>query len=167
VGIVLRHLLSRDRDAVCRILDMSGAFTREEVAVALELVDDALAHGGGGDYIAFVAVRDDTVCGYVCIGKTPLTASTWHLYWVCVDSGERRSGVGRALHSHAESFVRRHAGERLVVETSSQPSYASAHRFYETIQYERVGRIPNFYKSNDDCILYCKDLTSSGGAFAA
>jgi ribosomal protein S18 acetylase RimI-like enzyme len=160
VGVVIRGLLSGDRDVVCRMLQTCGIFTPEEVSVALELVDDAIAKGSRSDYIAFVSVRDDIVCGYVCIGRTPMTASTWHLYWACVDASAQRGGVGRRLHAHVESFVRRMGGERLVVETSSQPSYDRARRFYEAGGYVQVGRIPDFYKPHDDCILYRKEFVS-------
>jgi ribosomal protein S18 acetylase RimI-like enzyme len=158
VGIVIRELVSGDRDAVSRILQTCGGFTSEEIRVALELVDDALVRGIDGDYLIFVAERQREVCGYVCVGRTPLTASTWHLYWLCVDASVQGAGVGRALESHAEAFARERRGERLVLETSSQPWYESARRFYEGCGFKQVGRIPDFYKSNDDCIIYCKEL---------
>lgn len=160
MDIVIRELVSGDRDAVSRILRTCGGFTSEEIRVALELVDDALARGIDGDYIIFVAVRQRAVCGYVCIGRTPLTASTWHLYWLCVDGSGQGAGVGRALQSHAEAFARQRGCERLVLETSSQPWYDSVRRFYERCGYQQVGRIQHFYKSNDDCIIYCKELVA-------
>jgi ribosomal protein S18 acetylase RimI-like enzyme len=159
MGVAIRQLVSADRESVCDILRRCDAFTAAEVSGALELVDDAIRTGLNGDYIAFVAVCDSDVCGYVCIGRTPFTASTWHLYWICVDSGRQGRGVGRALQSHAEIFARSLGGERLVVETSSQTSYDRARRFYDARGYRAVGRIPNFYKLNDDCILYCIELT--------
>jgi len=159
VGDVIRALTAADRAAVCRILQACGAFTPEEVAVALELVDDAIVRGGEGDYRAFVADRVDEVRGYVCIGKTPMTATTWHLYWLCVDPEAWGRGVERALQAYVESFVRRSGGERLVLEASSQPGYRRARRFYEANGYRQVGCIPDFYKANDDCLVYCKALT--------
>jgi ribosomal protein S18 acetylase RimI-like enzyme len=160
VGINVRELVNGDRDAVSQILGTCGGFTSEEIRVALELVDDALARGIDSDYIVFVGVRQHEVCGYVCIGRTPLTASTWHLYWLCVDGRVQGAGVGRALESHAEAFARHRGCERLVLETSSQPSYANVRRFYEKCGYKPVGRITNFYKPNDDCIIYCKELVA-------
>ena len=158
MGIVVRSLVSGDRDALWRILRTSGLFIPEEIDVALELVDHAIARGLEGDYIAFTGVRDDCVCGYVCIGRTPMTASSWHLYWLCVDTERQHGGIGRALAAHAEAFAGSKGAERLVLETSGQPSYESTRRFYEQRGYRQVGRIPDFYKANDDCILYCKEL---------
>jgi len=161
MGVIVRDIVSADRDAICRFLQTGSAFTIEEIEVALELVDYAIGHGSDGDYIAFTAVRENTVCGYVCIGRTPMTCSTWHLYWLYVDSSSRRAGLGRALEAHAAAFARSRGGERLVLETSGQPSYRSTRRFYEQCGYTVAGRIADFYKANDDCLIYCKELVTA------
>ena len=159
MGIDVRQIVDSDRAAVARILEGCGAFTAEETRVALELFDDASRdREDANGYQAFVAVRDGTVCGYVCIGKTPMTAATWHVYWVCVDAGAQGSGVGRVLQDFAEAFAGSRGAERLVVETSSGNTCHRARHFYDAAGYRQVGRIANYYKANDDCILYCKEL---------
>jgi ribosomal protein S18 acetylase RimI-like enzyme len=158
MGIVIRELVKKDRDAVDRMLVECGAFTSDEVQVALELLDEGIAHGLEGDYCHFAAEADSEVCGYVCVGKTPLTASTWHLYWICVHPRFQREGVGLRLQLHAEEFIRGEGGRRVVLETSSQPSYQPTHRFYQKVGYRKAGTIPDFYKPNDDCIIYFKEL---------
>jgi len=158
--VIIRELLSRDRIAVHEMLVACGAFTAEEVRVALDLVDEGLACGSDESYLLFAAEVEGEVRGYVCIGRTPLTAATWHLYWICVHPRARRTGIGRALQIHVESSIRERGGERLVLETSSQPSYERARRFYEEGGYREVGRIRNFYKPNDDCIIFCKELAT-------
>lgn len=160
MGVAVRDIVGGDRDAICRMLQIGGAFTIEEIEVALELVDYAIAHGCDGDYIAFAAAQDNTVRGYVCIGRTPMTRSTWHLYWLCVDPTCRAAGIGRALEAHAAAFARSRGGERLVLETSGLPSYQSTRAFYEKCGYTEVGRIADFYKANDDCVIYCKALVA-------
>jgi ribosomal protein S18 acetylase RimI-like enzyme len=124
------------------------------------VLEAGLADGLSGEYPHFVAEVEQRVCGYVCVGKTPLTASTWHLYWICVHPAVQGRGVGQDLLSHVEKFVCTCNGERLVVETSGQPSYARTRRFYCEAGYIAVGCIPDFYKSGDDCVLYCKTLTA-------
>ena len=49
-------------------------------------------------------------------------------------------------------------GERLVVETSGRADYDRARRFYELSGYAVAGRIADFYKAGDDCVVYCKVL---------
>jgi ribosomal protein S18 acetylase RimI-like enzyme len=166
MGVVVRDLVNDDREAICGLLQSGGAFTVEEIEIALELVDHAIAHGRSGDYIAFVTARNGEVCGYVCVGRTPMTRSTWHLYWLCVATTIRGAGIGRALAAHAEAFVSSSGGERLVLETSSQSSYAGTRHFYENCGYTQVGRIRDFYKADDDCLIYCKELAAGAAGSA-
>jgi ribosomal protein S18 acetylase RimI-like enzyme len=52
-------------------------------------------------------------------------------------------------------------GERLVLETSGRPDYERSRRFYERAGFTVQGRIPDFYKPGDDCLIYCKILGES------
>ena len=158
MGVLIRSLEPRDTPAVCELLDECRLFTEEEVRVAVELMHAGLSGGPAGDYPLFVAEINRAVCGYICIGKVPLTLGTWHLYWIAVHPGVQRRGVGQALHAHAENFVRACGGERIALETSSRATYARTRRFYRQAGYRRVGRIRDFYKPGDDCIVYCKSL---------
>jgi ribosomal protein S18 acetylase RimI-like enzyme len=158
VGLTIRELVPRDRDDAREALVTCGAFTDEEVRVALEVLDAGLESGVHGDYALFGAEIDGTVRGYVCVGKTPLTLSTWHLYWICVHPAVPGTGVGRALQSRAEAFVGGCGGQRVVLEASGLPGAARARRFYEDAGYTEVGRVPHFYRPDDDCIVYCKVL---------
>jgi len=160
--MLIRELRSQDCNTVRDALIACCAFTEEEIQVALEVLEIGLAGGLSGEYPHFVAEVEQCVCGYICVGKTPLTASTWHLYWICVHPAVQGRGVGQELLSYVEAFVRTRSGERLVVETSGQPSYMRTRRFYDDAGYIEVGRIPDFYKSGDDCVLYCKLLTARG-----
>lgn len=155
--MLIREIELSDRPAVHDLLRACGVFTEEEVSTALEVLDVGIAGGLDGDYPAFVE-DEGLVRGYVCVGKTPLTAGTWHLYWICVHPESQRTGVGRALQSHVEQFIRSRGGERIVLETSSQPGYERTRSFYRRAGYGEVCRIKNFYKTGDDCVMFCKEL---------
>jgi len=159
MGVVVRGARPDDRDDLCGALVACGAFTSEEVGIAQQILDEALVAGPESGYTLFVADGEGRARGYVCVGRTPLTESTWHVYWICVDPAFQRKGVGRALQQHAEHAVAAAGGSRLVLETSGKPSYAPARVFYEQAGYAVVGRIPDYYRSGDDCVLYCKRLT--------
>ena len=156
--MIVRQLAQTDRGAVRELLLESQVFSEEEVRVALEILDSGLSGGLEGDYPLFAAEADGRVLGYVCIGRTPLTRSSWHLYWLCVHPRAHGRGIGQALNTHVERFIRARAGERIVVETSGRPDYDRARRFYERAGYCAVGRIPDYYKPGDDCVFYCKVL---------
>jgi ribosomal protein S18 acetylase RimI-like enzyme len=159
VGLIVREAQPADRNAIHEALIACGAFTEEEIRVALEILDLGLVGGPEGDYPVFVAEADGRICGYVCLGRTPLTVSTWHLYWICVHPAAKRTGIGRALQEYAEFFVRSRGGQRVVLETSGKSNYSPAHAFYRRAGYTVVGRIPDFYKPGDDCLVYCKTLS--------
>ena len=156
--MLIREIEPGDRPAVHALLRACGLFTEEEVSTALEVLEVGIAGGLDGDYPAFVIEDEGRVRGYVCVGKTPLTAGTWHLYWICVHPESQRAGVARALQAHVEQFICSRGGERIVLETSSQPGYERTRRFYRCAGYAEVGRIKNFYKTSDDCVIFCKEL---------
>jgi ribosomal protein S18 acetylase RimI-like enzyme len=150
--------VATDRDTMADALRACAVFTGEEVRVALEMIDQGLAGGPDGDYALLVADVDGRGVGYVCVGRTPLTRSTWHLYWICVHPSAQGRGVGRCLQAAAEAFVIARGGERVLLETSGTPGYAAARVFYERAGYAVVGRVADFYRPGDDCIMYCKAL---------
>jgi ribosomal protein S18 acetylase RimI-like enzyme len=154
MGVIVRPPGPNDRTSVQRLLAASAVFTDEELRVAAELLEGVLHQ----DYVGFVAERDGEVDGYVCLGPTPLTEATWHLYWLGVHPRAQRRGLARALHAEAEARVRACRGARIVVETSGRPDYSPARRFYEGAGYRLAGRIADYYRQGDDCLFYCKTL---------
>jgi ribosomal protein S18 acetylase RimI-like enzyme len=158
MGVMVRAFAAADRAAVEDALIDCGAFTAEEVGVALEMVDAGL----GGDYALLAVEVSGLVRGYACAGRAHLTASSWYLYWICVHRRAQGAGVGRTLQAHVEDMVREWGGERLILETSGRPDYARARRFYRAAGFVEVGRIPDFYRAGDDCVVYCKVLDAEG-----
>lgn len=154
----IREPRPSDRETIWQMLRACGAFTDEEVRVAMDLFDEGLETGLEGDYPLFAAELNGIVLGYICVGKTPLTRGTWHEYWICVHPAAQRQGVGQALQAHAEDFVRARGGERLVLETSGRRAYARTRRFYRQSGYRVVGRISEFYRPGDGCVVFCKVL---------
>ncbi|MBL8178473.1 MAG: GNAT family N-acetyltransferase [Bryobacterales bacterium] len=149
--MLIRPLEASDRKAVQAMLAGCGAFSEEEVTVALEIFDS-------GEMAHFGAEVEGILCGYVCLEPVALTRSTWHVYWLCVDASCQRRGVATALMRQAAEFARSKGGERLVVETSGRLDYERARRFYERVGFRQVGRIADYYKPGDDCVYYCKLL---------
>jgi ribosomal protein S18 acetylase RimI-like enzyme len=152
--VIVRCPAAGDRTKVHEALTRCGAFTDEEVRVAIEMFDAGLT----GDYSVLVVDSGEAVCAYACFGKASLTERTWYLYWICVDRAVQGSGIGQVLARSVEDSVRQMGGDRLVIETSGRPDYARSRRFYERAGFSERGRLPDFYKPGDDCVLYCKVL---------
>lgn len=157
----VRPLRAGDRARLRQVVASTGNFTEAEVATALELVDEALADGDASGYL-FLILEDTTasprVQGYACYGPTPLTEGVYDLYWIVIDRAAHGRGHGRRLLSLVEEEVRTRGGRKLLIETSSQESYAGTIRFYERSGYELAARVRDFYKVGDDKLVYAKDF---------
>ena len=157
----IRPAEEKDRDRIHEILQATGRFTAEEVTCAMELVDECLQRPEKGDYIVHVADTTDgavPVSGYVCYGATPLTDGVYDLYWIAVDPRYQGQGVGQVLLRFVENEVRKLRGRMLLIETSSKDSYGPTLRFYERAGYDEISRIKDFYRIEDDKVVFCKRL---------
>jgi len=168
---VLRSLESTDRAALEAALRSDDTFRDDEVAVALELIDDALGSdssdywfrlvvpGGDGELDNRVG-REQTppVLGYICYGPTPMTESSFDLYWIVVHAAARGQGIARLLIDSMEEHLGQKGASGIRIETSHLESYGSARRVYERHRYVEVGRIPDFYRGGDDLVTFYKKL---------
>jgi ribosomal protein S18 acetylase RimI-like enzyme len=157
-------MVAADRSGVFRILENAGNFTPEEVGTALELIDEWLDLGEHSGYLTYVLESEvgesKEVLGYVTFGPTPLTDGVYDLYWIAVDRKQQGRGFGQILLRFVENDVRARNGRMLLIETSSKGSYASTLRFYERAGYEEISRIKDFYRIEDDKLVFCKRLTA-------
>ncbi|HMG29241.1 MAG TPA: GNAT family N-acetyltransferase [Jiangellaceae bacterium] len=135
----------------------TGLFREEEVATAVELLDECL--GGDDDYRFVGAFDDDQLVGYACWGPTPGTVATSDLYWIVVDRARQGAGVGSQLLTEVERRLTTDGRRLVVVETSSRTDYAPTRGFYEARGYTRTATIPGYYAPGDDLVVFTKDLT--------
>src|SRR6476620_3343882 len=160
----IRPMVAADRGGVFRILENAGNFTPEEVATALELIDEWLDLGEHSGYLTYVlesqGEEPKEVLGYVTFGPTPLTEATYDLYLIAVDKSKHRGGVGKRLMKFTEEEISRRGGKLLLIETSSQETYGGTIQFYERTGYELVGKIPEYYKPGDDKLIFVKRLAA-------
>lgn len=155
----LRELRPSDRAALLAILQATAVFRPEEIEVALELVDHALAKPGQKDYLFAVAEHEGRVAGYACWGATPGTRGTWDLYWIATDPALHGRGIGGRLMAAAEEAMRSAGGRLCVVETSSLPAYEKTRRFYLGAGYALAARLSDYYAEGDDLCIFTRRLT--------
>ena len=157
----IRPIGPRDRSRIKEIIISSGKFNQEEIAVAMELIDEALEKGEKSGYIIAVLEVGKvylSVQGYVCYGPTPLTQGVYDLYWIVTDPTVQGKGFGRSLIEYVERDVKKRRGRMLLIETSSQEAYGQTIRFYKKAGYQIVARIKNFYQIGDDKLIFSKEL---------
>jgi|SoiMethySBSTD1v2_1073268.scaffolds.fasta_scaffold53083_2 ribosomal protein S18 acetylase RimI-like enzyme len=155
----IRRLAPPDRESLSDLLETNGTFAREEIEVALELIDGAAA--GSRDYHVLVCELPDCcagLAGYICFGPTPMTDGTWDLYWIASRGSARGRGVGTALVRAMERELAG-SGARIVrIETSQLDEYQAARSFYARLGYREVGRIRDFYRRGDDLVTLARRL---------
>ena len=155
----IRPAQPADRERILEILNATNRFTDEEVRCAIELVDQSFAEPEKGDYIIHVLEQPKgAVQGYTCYGPTPLTEGVYDLYWIAVDPVEQGKGHGQVLLRFVEDEILAKKGRMLLIETSSKDSYGPTLRFYAQSGYEEVCRIKDFYRVEDDKLVFCKRL---------
>ena len=119
-GIDIRWCRPEDRQTVLSFLSDTGFFRPDEIDIAREVLDSALAEGPKGHYQSFVAEVDGETVGWICYGPTPCTIGTYDIYWIGVSSAWQGQGIGRALTAFAEQAIRDRGGRLFVVETSGR-----------------------------------------------
>lgn len=151
----LRPMTLADKPRLMALLKATPEFEPAEIPVAEEVIDVYL-DCPGRDYRITMAEAASKIAGYVCFGQTPLTQSTWDIYWMAVSRDKRGMGIGAALLKHAEDEIQKAGGRLVLIETSSKPNYLNTRRFYLKKGYKRVSRIRDFYAPGDHRLTFEK-----------
>ena len=152
------NLKLSDKLQIESILNSSHFFNKEEVIVALELVDDQLNKKENSDYLFLVAEEGNQILGYSCYGRIPFTESSYDLYWIAVDNISRSKGIGSQLLIKTEEKIQSLGGDKIYVETSGLPLYESTVKFYLKNQYLIIAKFEDFYAAGNDKIVFVKKL---------
>ncbi len=161
--LVLREAVEPgDLAAVEGLVREAGVFSEAEIALAVSLAEDALAHGAeaSGHHFLF-ACRGERTLGYSCFGPIDGTADSFDLYWIVVGAAGQGRGLGRRLLAETEARIRARGGRCVWVETSSRRDYAPTRAFYERAGYAVAARLADFYAPGDDKWIYAKTLADS------
>lgn len=153
----IRPFVKEDIPPLREILRATDVFKEEEITVAVELMEIVVEEPEQKDYVMATYVDEgDAVRGYYCIGPTPMTVSTFDLYWIAVDPAMQGKGIGKALNRHCEEYIVSKGGTLIVAETSSQPKYEKTRAFYLHNHYVEASRIKDYYAPGDDLVVYTK-----------
>jgi GNAT superfamily N-acetyltransferase len=154
----IRPITAGDKPAVMGILHNTPEFLPHEITVAEELIDCYLDDPPSSGYHIYVAEVSGSIGGYICYGLTPLTDGTWDIFWIVVAHEKQGHGIGHILMKHAEDDIKRMGGRLVIVETSGKPEYNKTRWFYDTLNYQNICQIPDFYAPGDDLVIFIKRL---------
>lgn len=157
----LQNIKPEDCPFLERLLSRIPVFEKDDAALAMELIQQAMSHPDQKDYLFMIAANaDDFPVGYACFGPTPLTDRTFDLYWIAVDPASAGHGVGTLLLAAVEDEIRKLNGRMLIIETSSNLAYRLTRQFYLKNHYRLVETIPDFFCDGEDRVTYIKRLES-------
>ena len=117
----------------------------------------AFCFGQEGRWVA-TRVDDRQAAGYLCFGRTPMTAATYDLYWLVSHAQARGRGVASSLVRAMEDELRSVGAQSVRVETSLKESYGAARSLYQKLGYPMLAQFPDFYRPGDDLLVYYKRL---------
>jgi ribosomal protein S18 acetylase RimI-like enzyme len=153
----IRKFERGDVAELTEIVRATKVFRDEEVDVAVELMEIAANDKDQKEYFLYSYVDDSgKLQGYYCVGPTPLTQTTFDLYWIAVHPSVQRKKIGNELLRHCEEQVQNMGGKVLVVETSSQQKYEPTRKFYLRQHYTEEACIKDYYAEGDDLIIFTK-----------
>lgn len=157
---MIRKLRKADRTKLRKILIDTNHFNKEEIKVAVELIDVYLNNPRQKDYIIYVyeTGNQKKAGGYICYGRRPLTDATYDLYWIAVDPNIHGKGIGSELVEFMEDDLKTIGGHLVLIETSGKEHYEGERKFYEKNGYAVQTVIKDFYRDNDDLFVYRKYL---------
>lgn len=166
--ITQRRLAPEDRPKIAALLGSISAFTQDEQTIALDLVDASLSRPDADEYRFILSFwtppgeASERLAGYLCYGRTPMTTSTYDLYWIATSPDFARSGIARGLVATMESDITREGGGLVRVETGSREGQGAAIHFYDAIGFTRAAVIDDFYAPGDDLLIFTKRIRREG-----
>lgn len=153
----VRDARATDIPALQAIVHGVGLFTPEEAqGFASSLPGDFEAEAAGsGEGRLWLLADGGEGAAYLAPEIGP---GVWNLLFLGVRPEARRQGVARALVAEVERRLREQGARMLLIDTSTEPPMAAARALYESLGYERVGLIPDYWGPGDGKLTFRRVL---------
>lgn len=150
------NIVPSDKQAIREIITSTQFFNNQEIAVALELIQERLEKSEASGYYFLFADFENRTVAYACYGPIPGTKSSFDLYWIAVHQNVRGKGIGKILFQATEQAIQKMGGHRIYVETSSRAQYTPTRAFYESCSYDLEAVLQDFYAPGDSKCIFVK-----------
>lgn len=157
----VRPAAANDLGRIKQIAVESGMFPLDEVDFFDEMFEGFLDGSLEGHRWLVAESADGRLVGAAQVAPEPFADRMWNLYFIAVEPGSHRTGIGAALIANVEAALRQLGdtiARTLVVETSSTDQYATARQFYVDLGYDEEARIRDFYGPDDNKVVFWKSL---------
>lgn len=108
--------------------------------------------------ICMIAELHAEIVGFYYARQEEMADKVWNMLIIAVDDAVQGQGVGRQLVAHLERALRRQNQRILIIDTSSDDQFIRTQRFYESLGFERIATIPNYWMAGEDKITFIKQL---------
>ncbi|MDD3295817.1 MAG: GNAT family N-acetyltransferase [Candidatus Omnitrophica bacterium] len=143
-----------------KIADNARVFTPVELGVLREVLLDINVNSNS-TYKLVEEKEGERVAGFAVLGRIPMTAFGWDIYWMAIDKDLQGKGIGTRLLRRVEALILSAADKAIVrVETSARKDYVLAQNFYCKRGFIQAGIIPDFYGTCDDLMVFYKKITN-------
>jgi ribosomal protein S18 acetylase RimI-like enzyme len=155
-AITIRPLCADDLPSAKEVIDSTGLFPGEMLT---EMAAPFLT-GTAPDDLWFVALDQKVVLGLVYCSPERMTDGTWNLLLIAVRENLQGQRVGSRLTRHLEQTLSQRNARVLIVETSGLAEFDRTRAVYATLGYVEVARIPEFYATGEDKVVFWKRLSA-------
>lgn len=145
-----------DPQFIRELVKASKVFSEIEAETAGELAEAVLDGSDLSYKFYFIRTKDGTPIAYSCFGEIPLTDKRYDLYWIVVHPDYQNQGLAKEVSLQTDRSIIASGGKHLYAETSGTDLYKPARSFYLKDNYIQVACYPDFYKKDDDKIVFVK-----------
>ena len=150
----IRPAVVLDTPALKEIIDSNGLFPSEMLP---DMMHQYLTVLDSKEFW-FVAEHKQTPVGIAYCAPERLTDGTYNLYLIAIHKSQHGLGIGSEMMAHVERFLKAMGQRILLVETSGLDEYALTRKFYANLNYKHEATIRDYYKDNEDKIVFWKRL---------
>lgn len=150
----IRAVTQSDTDGLKYVIDSSELFPSEYLD---EMISDYFNNSDSEDiWFTYIDNETPTAIGYCAPEK--LTEGTYNLLAIGVLKESQGKGIAGEMMKHIEFLLKQKGGRILIVETSSDHAQIAARNFYKKIGYTQEAVIRDFWKDEEDKIVFWKKL---------
>jgi ribosomal protein S18 acetylase RimI-like enzyme len=139
------------------LAEASGLFEPSHVEELVQMLNQHFS-GEAENQDLWFTNDDNGVVGVAYVAPERMTEGTWNLYLIAIHPDHQRQGRGVALLRHVEQVLADRGERVLLVETSGLESFEYVRSFYRKSGYDEEARIREFYKAEEDKIIFRKAL---------
>ena len=150
----IRKVVKSDIKALKSVLDSIDLFPTDMLD---DMISDYFDNPETED-VWFTVVQNETPISIGYCVPEKLTDGTYNLLAIGVQSDLQAKGIGGAMMTFIEDYLKNLSHRVLIVETSSVLEFQSTREFYLKRGYTHEATIRDFWKEGDDKVIFWKKL---------